>query len=225
MLDFLKFIIPCVVFVSCQKDAPKIKSEKGGIDIITNVYLEASKGLDSVKSFYVSKLNYENDKIVELVPNLEYPQFIDNIYFIQDSLCFNMGTPERAKSVIINDSKNEWFSVYKKNNGAVFFNGTVPNYSKRKNIADTILLEKKYRRFEITTKDYFARYYIYLTDTIFPYSLNSQIDKDYSGRLERIDSYDKNKNIFITVQLLPRKKIDEEAQDIFEFQKYAQKRK
>ncbi len=224
MLKFLKFIIPCILLVACYNNKPKIKSRKGSIDIITNIYFEASKGLDSVKNYQVSNLSYQKNEIIELVPDLEYPQFINKVYFIKDTLCLDMGTIDQAKSTIVNDNKNKWFSVYKKNNGTVFFKGIVPLYSRRKDISDTVLFQKKYKRFEISDRNSFSRYYIYETDTIFPYSLNSQIDKDYNGRLERIDSYNKQEDIFVTVQLLPHKKIDSKAQDIFEFNQFANKR-
>ncbi len=217
---FLGFLV-----VSCQQDKPKIKSPKGVVEIITNIYLEASKGLDSVRSYQVSKLNYQGDTIIEFVPNLDYPQFIDKVFFIKDSLYFDMGTTEQAQRIILDTQKNNWLSVYKKQRGAVFYKGVVLKYAERQNITDTVLFNKKYKRFEVRATNNFSRYYIYETDTILPYSLNHQIDKDYNGRLERIDSYDKVRDIFITVQLVHRTKMEEDAQDILDFQKYIQNRK
>lgn len=213
----------CVVFSSCEKEMPKFKAEKGGIDVITNIYFKASEGLDSVKSYQVSKLNYHGDDIIELVPDLNFPQFISQVYFIKDTLCCNMGTVERARKIIAQGGSRKWFSVYKKSNGVVFFKDLVPEYTERRDISDTILFNKKYKRFEINTLNNFTRYYIYETDTVFPYSLNAQIDKDYGGRLERIDSYSKVQDMFITVQLLPRK-IDDEAQDMFDFKAFVNNR-
>ena len=39
---------------SCKE---KIKPEKGGLDLISNVYVDASKGLDKVQNFHISKKN------------------------------------------------------------------------------------------------------------------------------------------------------------------------
>ena len=50
-----------IFLISCHKE---IKSEKGGIDIISNVYFDASKGLNKMQNFHVSKLNYQNDSII-----------------------------------------------------------------------------------------------------------------------------------------------------------------
>lgn len=223
MTKYLNIIILCLFWVACS-ERPKIKSEKGTIEIITNIYFKASTGLDSIKSYQVSKLNYQGDEIIEFVPNLDYPQFTDNIYFIRDTLFLDMGTEEEAKRIIVDDTNNRWSSVYKKKNGTVFFKGIVPKYGERKEIADTVLFDKKYERFEVHTPNNFTRYYVYRTDTILPYSLNSKIDDDYRGRLERIDSYDKVRDIFITVQLLHHKEINDVAQDIFDFNQFVNKK-
>jgi len=52
---------------SCNKE---IKSQKGAIDVISNIYVDASKNLDNTQSFLISRLNYSNDTIIELVPDL-----------------------------------------------------------------------------------------------------------------------------------------------------------
>ena len=51
---------------SCNKE---IKSQKGAIDVISNIYVDASKDLDNTQSFLISRLNYSNDTIIELVPD------------------------------------------------------------------------------------------------------------------------------------------------------------
>jgi hypothetical protein len=45
---------------SCHKE---IKSEKGGIDLISNVYFDASKGLDKMQSFHISKMSYSETRL------------------------------------------------------------------------------------------------------------------------------------------------------------------
>ena len=73
------------VLISCHKE---IKAEKGGIDLISNVYFDASKGLNKMQTFHVSKINYQNDSIIELVPDLEFPEMMTATYFIKDSVFF-----------------------------------------------------------------------------------------------------------------------------------------
>ena len=74
------FLLFSAITISCgKKDTHKniIKSEQGGIDIVTNIYFNASKGLDDMKSIIVSKINYKRDTLIEIVPDIDYPEFID----------------------------------------------------------------------------------------------------------------------------------------------------
>ena len=47
---------------------------------------------------------------------------------------------------------------------------------------------------------------------------------DYKGRIESIDTYNKEQDIFVTLQLLPRKNWDEEAKDILKFNDFINKK-
>ncbi len=223
-----KIVCSCLMLfaVSCAKEKPRIKAQKGGMDIITNIYFNASRSLDSVKSYQVSKLNYLGSEIIELVPDLNIPTIINEVFFIKDSLYYSLNEVENTKSVILGNIviKENELSVYKKQSGVVFYKGEVPQYAERKELNDTILFSKNYKRFEIKTPTHFSRYYIHPTDTILPYSFNRKIENDYHGRLERIDSYDKANDVFVSVQLIPRNKWDKQAKDIFEFNQYVQKK-
>lgn len=217
---FMSFV--AITLLSCNKDNT-IKSPKGGIDVITNVYFNASKGLEDTKQFHVSKINYLGDDIVELVPNIEFPEIIDSVYYIKENTFYRVGTPEESKSLIFREfemtAKKE--DLLKKNYGAVWLNIPIFDYEKRTDIADTTLYNNKhYKRFQINTKENYTVFYVHLTDTILPYSLNRQAEKDYKGRIERIDSYDKTKDLFATMWLIPRKSMDDEAKEIFEYNTY-----
>ena len=208
---------------SCNKE---IKPEKGGIDLISNVYVDASKGLNKVQNFHISQLNYFHNDIIEVVPDLNFPEITDQIFYIKDSLCFQIA-PEQSKSTILSEifKTQKPILTVKKQHGAIFSNEWIPNYLHRKNISDTILFKKNYKRFEINSKESFSRFYIYPTDTILPYSIYRHAEKDYGGRLERIDSYNKEKDVFVTLQLLPRKNWDLEAKEIFDFNEFVKKKK
>ncbi len=220
MRSFIWFLM-LLLFVSCEKDR-KIRSEKGGIDILTNIYYNASKGLEDHQQIMISKINYENSDIVELVPNIQIPEMIDSVYYIRDSVYFNAGNLMDAKSLVFKEKQQNEIpkDLFKKKFGAVWVNIPIFDYDKRKNLTDTILYGKKeFRRFQIATKENYSIFYIAKTDTILPYSLNLIADRDYSGRLERIDSYDKKRDLFSTVIFLPRKYWDKEAAEIFEYNK------
>lgn len=217
----LPFFILLFVLNSCHKE---IKAEKGGIDLISNVYFDASKGLNKMQNFHISRLNYQNDSIIELVPDLEFPEMTKATYFIKDSIFYDLNN--NTSSVLSELQKiQKPTSVYTKTLGAVFTKKPLLNYRNRRKLSDTILFKKNYKRFEINSPWNYTRYYIYPTDTILPYSLYKEVGKDYHGRIERIDSYDKKKDIFVTLQLIPRKNWDDTAKEIFEFNHFVKNRK
>lgn len=207
-----------IFLVSCKKDQ-RIESKKGGIDVVTNIYYEASKGLDNHQQIILSKINYFENDIIELVPNMTIPEIIDSVYYINDSIYYKIGSLMDSKSLIFKNKQLEKSkNVRDKKYGAIWIDKPISNYELRKNINDTVLYGKKaFKRFQILTKDNYSIFYINKTDTILPYSLNQLVDNDYGGRLERIDSYDKKRDLFVTVILLPRKNWNTEAKDIFDF--------
>ena len=207
---------------SCNKE---IKSQKGAIDVISNIYVDASKNLDNTQSFLISRLNYSNDTIIELVPDPNNSVITKEINFIKDTVFYSLGEPAQTKTISEVVTAQKPRSVYSmKDIGAVFTKDKIPNYEHRRTLKDTILFKKKYKRFEINSPKNFTRYYVYETDTIFPYSLYRHAEIDYKGRIERIDTYNKEQDIFVTLQLLPRKNWDEEAKDILKFNDFINKK-
>ncbi|MFC0343726.1 hypothetical protein ACFFH5_05890, partial [Epilithonimonas hispanica] len=202
------------------------KSEKGGIDVVSNVYFDVSKNLDKIQSFHLSSLNYSGDSIIERIPDADAPEITQQIYFIKDSLCYTI-EDENPGKIILSDiiKKQKPLSVEEKKVGTLFSQEKIPNYRNRKNLSDTVLFKKKYKRFEINSPWMYTRFYIYPTDTILPYSIYKHAENDYHGRLERIDSYNKKTDIFVTLQLISRKNWDSEAKEIFEFNHFIKNRK
>lgn len=211
-----------LALLSCHKE---IKSEKGGIDMISNVYFDASKGLDRMQNFHLSKMNYSGDTLIELVPDPTFPEINKEMYYIKDSLCYSLGT--ESTNIILSDvsEKQKASLVWNKKGGAIFSKEEIPNYKNRRNLSDTLLFNKKYKRFEINSPWTYTRFYIYPTDTILPYSIYKHAEHDYNGRLERIDSYNKKSDVFVSLQLLPRKKWDDSAKELFEFNHFVINRK
>ena len=207
---------------SCRKE---IKSEKGGIDLISNVYFDASKGLEQMQSFHLSKLNYLGNQIIEFVPDHSFPEINMQTYFIQDSLYYpdKDGNGSVILSEVAKTQKPQL--VWNKKEGAIFSKEQILNYRNRRKLSDTVLFNKKYKRFEINSPWNYTRFYIYPTDTILPYSIYRHAEKDYGGRLERIDSYNKKTDIFVSLQLLPRKNWDDAAKEIFDFNHFVNSRK
>lgn len=220
--QLFSFIIILSVITSCHK---QIESERGGIDLISNVYFEASKGLDQMSSFHFSKMNYLRNEIIEIVPDHNYTDINKQVYWIQDSIYYTLGSPER--NAVFKDifKRQNSQSVWEKKEGAVFSKEWIPNYKNRRNLSDTVLFTKRYKRFEINSPWNYTRFYIYPTDTILPYSFYRHAERDYHGRLERIDSYNKKTDVFVTLQLLTRKNWDDKAQILFDFNHFVNNRK
>ena len=222
-----KILFPILLFllttISCHKE---IQSDKGGIDVVSNVYFDASKGLNKIQSFHLSSLNYSGDSIIERIPDVDAPEITQQIYFIKDSLCYTIENENPGK-IILSDiiKKQKPVLVEKKKGGTLFSQEKIPNYRNRRNLSDTILFKKKYKRFEINSPWMYTRFYIYPTDTIVPYSIYKHVEEDYHGRLERIDSYNKKSDIFVTLQLIPRKSWDSQAKEIFQFNHFVNNRK
>jgi hypothetical protein len=170
-------------------------------------------------------MNYSENQFIELVPDHTFSEVNKQIYFIEDSICYPIGAS--GSNVILKDISKRQISqsVWEKKEGAVFSKDWIPNYRNRRNLSDTILFNKKYKRFEVNSPWNYTRFYIYPTDTILPYSLYKHAEEDYHGRIERIDSYNKKTDIFVTLQLLPRKSWDDEAKELFEFNHFVNNRK
>ncbi|AZB32247.1 MULTISPECIES: hypothetical protein [Chryseobacterium] len=208
--------------ISCHKE---IKSEKGGIDIISNVYFDASKGLDQMQSFHISKMSYSLEGLIEIVPDRSFPEINKQLFLIIDSLYYPLDSERKTAILSEIGLKQKPLSVFDKKAGAVFSKEWIPNYRNRRKLSDTILFGKQYKRFEINSPWNYTRFYVYPTDTILPYSLYKHAEKDYCGRIERIDSYNKKTDIFVTLQLITRKDWDPEAKELFEFNQFVNQSK
>ncbi|WP_210150707.1 hypothetical protein [Chryseobacterium scophthalmum] len=221
-LLILPYFLLLFVLHACKKE---IKPEKGGIDVISNVYFDASKGLEKMQSFHLSMMNYSGDTIIEIVPDFNFPEINKQIFYIKDSLYYSLRTDKSNEVFISEVVKNKGSDIANKKEGAQFSKEWIPNYNNRKNLNDTILFKKNYKRFEINSPWSYTRFYVFETDTILPYSLYKHAEIDYHGRLERIDSYNKKTDVFVTLQIIPRKTWDREAQEIFDFNQFLKSKK
>ena len=91
--------------------------------------------------------------------------------------------------------------ISEKKFGALFSQPPVPNYDSREELTDTIFNGRNYKRFKIVSDSDYTVYYLNLTDSIYPYSLAKQFEKDYKGSLDRIDSYDIVNNRFTSLKM------------------------
>ena len=178
---------------------------KGGNDIVSNIKFNANKGLDDMKSVVISKLNYKGDTLVELVPYVDEPELTEKIFIITDSLAFDITDKNPQQFIFSTLSNVSSIPKHKKEQGAVFKSQHLLNFDYRKDLNDTILFKKEYKRFRIITPENYTTYYVHPTDTLLPYTLYKKEGDKYGGRIERIDLYNKLNDVFISLQLLPRK--------------------
>lgn len=214
--NIIYLFIATFIILSCDK---KIDSKEGSIDLFTNIYYNASKGLTNYRQFYISKMDYKNDTIIEFTPNIHLPTVMDRMAFIKDNKYYNpVDFTESKTTPFMKITAGKPLNVYQKNFGSKWVDFPVFGYENRIKMNDTILYgNKEFSRFKTIQDKVLTIFYIKKTDTILPYSLNKIADTDYKGRLERIDSYDKEKDIFTTLVLVPRNKMSQDGKEVFSF--------
>jgi len=144
---------------------------------------------------------------------------VSTIYFARN--CFLEAIPELGGGsdadrtfVLVKDGKYAAFRslgsvadlrpsipLGKKDLGVRFANDSVPGYEKREDLTDTVMNGRDYRRARIVTDSAYAVFYVHRTDTVLPYSLSSQFDRDYRGTLDRVDTYEKYRNRFTSLRM------------------------
>lgn len=184
---------------SCNK---KPIAKQGTIEVKTRVFYNASQSLEDAEVFHISKLHFYEDKFMEYVPDLYDGELIDSIFLIKNDKYYNVqvGSQEELNSY---DFKNIVFdkSVFDKTSGAMWIPvaDSIYGYGKRQILKDTIWEKKHYSRFSIADENHLALFWVLKNDTILPYSLNRIADTQYNGRITRIDTYEKERDLFSTV--------------------------
>ena len=211
---------------SCKKK--EIYQEKGSIDIISTVYFNASKGLNNYKTYNISSLSFKNDTIVEIIPDLENQEQISKVNLIIDSTYYpinRLEITEPFKKLIKKIKPQKTY--YNKIDGALFATSHIQNFHVKKKISDTMLFDIKYKRYDVDTYQSFTRFYMKESDTLLPYSIyeNERKIGRFKGQILRMDSYNKAKDIFVTMQLIPSKNWNVLAQQLFESNDFYLKRK
>jgi len=200
-----------------------VMSRQGSIDVVLNAYFGASSGLDDHRLFHVSRMDYDCGDLVEFAPNPTFPEVIDSVYYIdlKDRRYYHVGSTDDARSLLFMEKRKAGSGrdVGSKELGAKWTDMPIPHYESRRDIADTVLYDdgRAFARFEIDLPDSYSIYYVHRTDTVLPYSLNPAADREYGGRLERIDSYDRKRDLFVSMVIIHRSTISEAARPMFEY--------
>jgi len=219
----MMFSAVLAIAAGCSDGNGMVMSRQGSIDVVLNAYFGASNGLDDHRLFHLSRMDYDGGDMVEFAPNPTFPEIIDSVYYIdlKDRRYYTVGGTDDARSLLFGEKRKTGSGrdVGSKELGVKWTDMPIPHYESRRDIADTVLYGdgRAFARFEIDLPDSYSIYYIHRTDTILPYSLNPEADGEYGGRLERIDSYDRKRDLFTTIVIIPRSTISEAARPIFEY--------
>ena len=187
---FILLAIPLIF--ACKK---KIQKHAGHIQLEAAVYNDPTNDLYNSQLLPVSDLYFMGER------------FIEKIDYHTDSLNIpKFGLIENGKVILANtldelSSSNHTLDVPEKKYGALFSLPPVPDYERREAMNDTTFDGYNYKRVRIVTDSAYTVFYIHQTDTILPFSLAPQIDNDYKGVLNRIDTYDKMSDRFVSLRM------------------------
>lgn len=181
-----------MTLTSCSEKKTK---RNGKIDVQLLIYNNPTEDPYDMFVLPISTMYFEKNNFLEIVQNYEnglptgqgFALVNKESYAVFDDL---NSISEIKPNLPLKD----------KNVGVKFVNDIV-DYSKRENLADTILSGLKYKRARIVSDSAYTVFYIHQTDTILPFSLSKQFDKDYNGVLNRIDTYEKFENRFTSLRL------------------------
>jgi len=177
---------------SCKDKS--IPSTAGKINLEAMVYNDPN--VDIYDSFLVdiSTLYYLNDHLLETMRDNE-DSLVYSYINLSDSLYTNAYT---LKSLM---ESQEYSALKKKNYAAVFYPEIIPNYKNKEMLTDTAFDGFSYKRVKIVTDSSYNIYYLHQTDTIYPFSLHREMEKEIGGVINRIDSYDLKNDKFISLKM------------------------
>ena len=189
----LFLLLVSFVLFSCDN---RIKRNMGKISLEIFVYNQPSKNIYDAVRIPISKMYFKDENFIEVLPNFEnYNKQIPFAFISGDKFArFNNLNK-------INDIK-KFYSLAKKNFGVKFINDSIKNYSSKKILPDTSFNGYNYKRVAIATKEDYTVFYIHQTDTILPFSLSNQFDKDFHGILNRVDTYEIKKDRFTSLRMI-----------------------
>lgn len=195
MKYILIFFFSSLIFSTSCNDR-KIK-RSGKIDVQLLIYNNPIDEPYDVYFMPISTMFFEKNNFIEIIP-----QYGDSSIMRKEKFALI-----KNEHFQIFDDLNSVASLHPetplkdKNVGVKFVNDIV-DYYKKENMADTTFNGFNYKRVRIVSDTAYTVFYIHQTDTILPFSLSPQFDKDYNGILNRVDTYEKYRNRFTSLRLL-----------------------
>ena len=176
---------------ACKK---KVK-EAGHIQLEAAVYHDPTGDLYNSDLMTISDLYFIGDTFLEEIPFYNDSLGIPQYAYIKSG---NFGQGNSLQEAFNSSSVKP---INEKKFGAIFSPPAVPGYDSREPLPDTAFNGYHYKRMKIVNDSSYSVFYIHQTDTLIPFSLAPQVDKDYKGWLNRIDTYDKTNNRFISLRM------------------------
>ncbi|WP_423128521.1 hypothetical protein [Gaoshiqia sp. Z1-71] len=177
--------------------------KSGCIKLEVFVYNDPGGDLYDSYQLPISTLYFLDDEFIEQVPITNNTTGFPPFAYIRDRMFAPLNTLVKKKELL------DFYPLSRKNFGAVFVNMPVPNYDIRRELPDTCFNGYNYKRIRVASNEEYSVFYIHQTDTILPFSLGYQVEKDYGGILNRIDTYEIKNDRFISLRMYVSKGIPE----------------
>ena len=186
---FILLLLP--LFFACKDKMRKA----GHIQLEAVIYNDPTGDLYDSELFEISDLYFVGSHFLEKVPYHNDSLNIPTFAYVSNGK-FKIGNSlEELKN---NSSFQE---ISEKKFGALFQTPAVPHYDIREPMSDTAFNGYNYKRLKIANDSAYTVFYIHQTDTLLPFSLAPQFDKEYKGVLNRIDTYDKINDRFVSLRM------------------------
>jgi len=131
------------------------------------------------------------EQVSRLTPDIRVPAYA----LIRDSVFAPMDNWNSSQAIL------KFYPLKQKRFGAAFLNISVPCFDNREQLNDTVLSGMFLKRFQIVTPEEYSVFYLHPTDTVIPYSLSRQFDKEYDGIVVRIDTYERKRDRFLSLRM------------------------
>lgn len=188
MRTILLIFLFLLTITACNKPTKKLA---GRIDIELVVYHDPLNNMYNVSVIPISTMFFKNQNVIEYLINDSTESFIhihDNKYYFSNMLDDLLVTKPNQP-------------VSEKNVGVRFINDHINGYENRQILTDTSFNGYNYKRIAIADSASYSVFYVHQTDTILPFSLGSQMDKEYTGILNRVDVFNKINNTFSSLRM------------------------
>lgn len=179
-----------VLFIACSKNK-SIPANAGKIKVELMVYNQPNEDIYDSFLIDISTLYFYRNELLEVLKDEGLPPYT-YINLLDSSFIKGKNIQEFEKNAL---------QLKEKKYGAVFETPEIPGYSDKEILSDTSFNGYNYKRFRIVTDSTYNVYYLHQTDTIYPFSIARNIEEDFGGILNRIDSYDKINDKFISLKM------------------------